>query len=530
MTTTAIQARKIRLDEITSAINVRSIKEFGVTALEGKLKRLGFLPNFPILVATSATGGYRLLDGGHRVEAARRVGLSELPCHVVDGLPELDQLRMARQSNEAAETIVPTTFVDDAELVWRELAGGHKQQSLADALGWSRGAVSNYAALQKIDRAAWVAVATTFQVECGKLETPSVAENATPVAGPFTEGLLRSILDITPAQQLSLVTDLAAGKITKGKFKSTAEAYAARNELAAYATELLGTTDQELLDECLAEIDSGAYDDDWRKNGKDGQKVWKLIQSFRDKWERKHSVRLIHGDFYEKVLEVGAESVDCVISDLPYNISEDGGDIALAGDQRVRDFGEWDKRDHHDFISDLNRIAQQCARVMKPGASGYLFISDRYLSHLRDAVMAAGLNVRATLAWCKTNPPPQIRQVTYVSGFELILFFTKESTDPKVTHTFNWQGQTDMYNWFNAPLCGGNERMVDDKKQTLHPTQKPEAVIWRLMEVSTNRGDVVFDGFMGVGTVPFVAKCYGRKCIGIEIDQKYFEAAARRLS
>jgi len=87
-----------------------------------------------------------------------------------------------------------------------------------------------------------------------------------------------------------------------------------------------------------------------------------------------------------------------------------------------------------------------------------------------------------------------------------------------------------MHNFINAPICGGGERVVDAKGNVLHPTQKPEQVIRHFLDISSNRGDIIFDGFMGVGTSGKVAKDKGRKFIGIEQDNTFFEAAQRRLA
>jgi DNA modification methylase len=87
-----------------------------------------------------------------------------------------------------------------------------------------------------------------------------------------------------------------------------------------------------------------------------------------------------------------------------------------------------------------------------------------------------------------------------------------------------------MHNFIETAICGGNERLKDGKGNTLHPTQKPESLLKHFMEISSNRGDMVLDGFMGVGSSGAVAKSLGRKFIGIEQDKTYFDAAQRRLA
>ncbi len=103
--------------------------------------------------------------------------------------------------------MIPTYFTDDAEFIWRELEAGYKQQDMADMLGWSRDKVKNYKALDNIHKDVWEIIGTTFQNI-----VPIETENGVPSNGtnvPFSEGLLRNILDLTPEQQSELVTKLA---------------------------------------------------------------------------------------------------------------------------------------------------------------------------------------------------------------------------------------------------------------------------------------------------------------------------------
>lgn len=132
---------------------------------------------------------------------------------------------------------LPMTFVDDAELVWRRLDAGDTQQAVADALGWSRGQISNYAALSGIAQEAWQIIATTIRSDSPPRQDCGVADVATGVA--FSENLLRSILPLRPDQQVELVRRLARGKCSKvstGQVGMAAMADARRNKLTdAYA-------------------------------------------------------------------------------------------------------------------------------------------------------------------------------------------------------------------------------------------------------------------------------------------------------
>lgn len=125
----------IPVEQITSSVAIRSIKEFGVKKLEAKIKQLGFLSNFPLVVTPEPDGNYKLIDGAHRLEAARRCELATVPAQVMEGLSEQAKLEFAVRTNEAAETVVPTTFVDQAELIWKLIDQGMQQRSIAQVMG-----------------------------------------------------------------------------------------------------------------------------------------------------------------------------------------------------------------------------------------------------------------------------------------------------------------------------------------------------------------------------------------------------------
>src|SRR6267142_702226 len=123
---------------ITERVACRSLKPYGVELLKGKIKRLGFLPQYPLLVMPLGEYTYRCIDGSHRLEAALALGLTKVPVLVAETLNgPLEEIAAARAANEAAESLVPTTLIDEAELVWR-LCAEYTQAQVGKALGWSR--------------------------------------------------------------------------------------------------------------------------------------------------------------------------------------------------------------------------------------------------------------------------------------------------------------------------------------------------------------------------------------------------------
>lgn len=522
----------VPVDAITSRVQVRSVKPSGVERLKAKIEKMGFLPERPLLVIQKEDGTLELVDGNHRLEAVIPLGITSVPVHIIEEtLTDNEKKRRARQANEAAETIVPTTFVDEAEFVWRERkkdgeeGDGKTLVEIADILGWTEAKTKQYSALSAIGKQAWKVIVTAFENGSNSSQEDAVTEKVTGVT--FSEYLLRSILSLRPLQQVELVSALASTdkkeQITKGKFNELAKAYRARNEAKRYAMKKLGGLGYSFLKKLCWEINKGAYDKDWEIEGH--PKLEALIQAVRDEWEKKHSIRLLQGDFYEKVKEVGDESVNLVLTDPPYNVARDD-EFPYAGRSTISlDFGEWDKYEPGDFIALMKDWAQEWHRILKPHGSGYVFTSDQYLSHLIDALTSVGFYVRAVIVWHKTNPGTNAKKVNFTPSTEFIVFFTKS----KSGHTFRWMGENEMHNHVTFPICSGDERLQNEKKKTLHPTQKPESIIRHFMEISSNMGDTVFDGFAGVFTTGVVAKRLGRKFIGIEQDEKFFEAGKRRV-
>jgi DNA modification methylase/ParB-like chromosome segregation protein Spo0J len=522
-----VQIQILPIETITDRVEARAIHRHGVAALAHKMKLLGFLPQFPVLVSLMPEGKYRLLDGAHRLEAAMQTGLTEIYALVREPCANLlEEVAIARASNEASGTNVQTTMVDDAELIWR-LSAVYKQEEIGHALGWSRQQVSQYALLQNVSQEAWDIIATTFDSEVHKNTNGRVAEIATAVASPFTENLLRNIVTLSAAQQLELCTDLATAKIKKAKFTDLALAYKARNDAMAWLIAQLGDMDEEFLDEGCAAIAAGHYDKEWQEQKGPGPKLMKLLESLRERWEKKYSIRLLQGNFYELIKGIGDSSIDAIIVDPPYNISTDRVYTLASQPDWSKEFGDWDKKTDMAFFQDIATWAKEYYRVMKPGTTGFMFVGEPYLNCAQGLFAQAGFEIKGTFVWCRTNPGPSVTKADFMPAIDLALQFVK----PGAPRTFHYPGDEDGagFNWQQFPICGGRERLVNSKKETLHPTQKPEAVIWYLMELITVPGDVVLDGFMGTGTTAMVAKTHNRKFVGFEDDDTYFVAARQRV-
>lgn len=482
---------------IVSRVVARSVKADGVDRLRGKMERLGFQADKPLRVY-AVDGGYRLIDGNHRLEAAIKLSLATVPALIVDPpVDELAEIQQARESNEASETVVKTTFIDDAELVWK-LTESFTQEQAAKAMGgWSRAQVSQYAMLKKIDSEAWDIVATSFKNIVAEDEDSAVAEIATNVAmTPFTEGLLRNILDLEPCQQVELCGYLAKGKDKKGhaynkaKFKQDAIWYRAFNILWDLADKrITAKIPDPACGEYLAKVQSelkahSEYTDEWLKTKAPGDKFNKLIQAQIDDWQQKNNVQIIIKDIRRLTADdIASESVDCIITDPPY------------------------PKDFIELFDDLGALA---ARVLKPGGSLVAMTGQLYLPRYLE-LLSKHLTYHWILAY--TTPGGQAVQVwnQEVNTFwKPLLWFVKDQRDAR------WVSDV-----INTPVN------ANDKKH--HHWGQSKFGMAEIVNKFTNPGDVVLDPFLGGGTTGRVCKEKGRKFIGVEIDDDTAKKAIARI-
>ena len=522
---------------ITCFHEVRPLNPAYVERLRQKVRAIGVKP-YPLSVTPAGV----LFGGRHRYEAFKAEGITECLMHISEPV-SLD--REAIELNRASEDALPMTFVDYAEMVWRKQAAGATQQAIAEEMGWSRSAVADYAALRKIVPEAWGVVATSGRPEMSPSE--GVATDVVATATSFSERLLREILQLTPDQQLDLVQDLAAGRINKNKFKAQAEAYRTRNAIADWVRHQLGEIDPAIVDEAAAEVMRGAYDAEWvayAENGIDLPKLTRLVEAARGvlpaavflEIRPADSLILIHGDFHAEIEKLGDASVDAVITDPPYRISTERIYRLASQADWNKNFGAWDNQPEGEFLADIRRWAASFFRVMKPGASGFLFVGEPYLNIAQALFDAAGFEIKGSFFWCRSNPGTSVTKADFMPAMDHAIQFVK----PGARRTFNYPGEPEGFNWFQSPICGGHERLKTPKGDTLHgralvyldnaaSAQKPEAVIRHLMDLITLLGDLVLDGFMGTGTTGKVARDTGRRFIGIEQDAGFFAAAKARV-
>jgi len=218
---------------------------------------------------------------------------------------------------------------------------------------------------------------------------------------------------------------------------------------------------------------------------------------------------------YEQIKSLPAESIDLILTDPPYNLSEySTGNMDFSWRKTINnDLAEWDKVTFNpsEWIDDF-------VRVLKPTGNIFAFTSYNLLGKWHE-VFDPRFDTFQFMVWHKTNPVPKIRKAGFLNSCELIVCMWNKG------HIWNFTRQRDMHNFIESPICMGRERL----KNPAHPTQKPVRILKHIIRLASNLGDLVYDPFMGVGSTGVAALQLNRRFLGVEVDLTYFQAATTRL-
>ncbi|MCA3598216.1 MAG: site-specific DNA-methyltransferase [Methylobacterium sp.] len=244
---------------------------------------------------------------------------------------------------------------------------------------------------------------------------------------------------------------------------------------------------------------------------------------------------ILVGDCVAGLACLPQHSVDLVFADPPYNLQL-AGNLARP-DQSLVDAVDdaWDQFESFDAYDRFTRAwLGECRRVLKP--NGTLFVIGSYHNIFRvgAALQDLGFWILNDIIWRKANPMPNFRGRRFTNAHETLIWAARDQNAKK--YTFHYEalkaGNEDLQarsDWY-LPLCTGAERLKDKAGDKLHPTQKPESLLARVLLSATNPGDVVLDPFFGTGTTGAVAKKLGRHFIGLEREEAYAAAARARIA
>jgi modification methylase len=242
--------------------------------------------------------------------------------------------------------------------------------------------------------------------------------------------------------------------------------------------------------------------------------------------------RIIPGDCVEAMRTIPDRSVDMVFADPPYNLQL-GGDLARPDGSHVDAVtDEWDKFASFAVYDQFTRDwLAEARRVLKPEGSIWVIGSYHNIFRVGAIMQDMGFWILNDIVWRKANPMPNFKGTRFTNAHETLIW---ASMGEKSKYTFNYRAmktlndELQMRSDWVLPICGGPERLKKGGHK-VHPTQKPEALLYRVMLATTNKGDVVLDPFFGTGTTGAVAKRLGRDWIGCERESNYREAAMERI-
>jgi modification methylase len=249
---------------------------------------------------------------------------------------------------------------------------------------------------------------------------------------------------------------------------------------------------------------------------------------------RQGSARIVVGDCVAELTKLPAASVDLVFADPPYNLQLQG-DLKRPDDSRVDAVDDdWDKFASFSTYDDFTRAwLMACRRVMKPSATLWVIGSYHNIFRVGTVLQDLGFWILNDIVWRKSNPMPNFRGRRFTNAHETLIWAARDAA--KRDYTFNYEalkagndGIQMRSDWF-IPLCTGDERLKGRDGKKLHPTQKPEALLARVILAASRPDDLVLDPFAGSGTTGAVARRLRRRFIGIERQADYAAAAESRI-
>ena len=242
--------------------------------------------------------------------------------------------------------------------------------------------------------------------------------------------------------------------------------------------------------------------------------------------------KIINGDSLEELKKIPRETFDLIFADPPYNLQlkseltrPDRSKVSAVNDK-------WDQFENFKKYDDFTyEWLSECKRILKKDGAIWVIGSYHNIFRVGTAIQNLGFWILNDVIWNKNNPMPNFRGTRFTNAHETLIWASKSE---KSKYTFNYQSlkclndDLQMRSNWDLPICNGSERLKKDGKK-IHSTQKPEALLHRILLATSNKNDLILDPFLGSGTTATVAKKLGRNYFGIEKEKNYFKAAEHRI-
>jgi len=241
----------------------------------------------------------------------------------------------------------------------------------------------------------------------------------------------------------------------------------------------------------------------------------------------KHHIKIYQGDCLEILAGIPEDCVDLIFADPPYFLSNDGI-TCHAGRMVSVNKGDWDRSRGPDADHEFNRAwLEACQRVLKPNGTIWVSGTAHVIHSVGFAMQQLGFKLLNDISWVKPNPPPNLSCRYFTHATETIVWAAK---DKKSRHTFHYAEMKRMNGgkqmksvWEILPPS------AEEKRFGKHPTQKPVALLERILRASSDEGDLVLDPFLGSGTTVLAALRLSRRALGMEADSQSADLTVTRI-
>ena len=241
---------------------------------------------------------------------------------------------------------------------------------------------------------------------------------------------------------------------------------------------------------------------------------------------------IINGDCIDEMRKIPSESVDLIFADPPYNLQL-GGDLYRPNQTKVDAVDDdWDKFSSFESYDKFTKDwVEQAQRILSKNGAIWVIGSYHNIFRVGKIMQDLGFWILNDVVWIKSNPMPNFKGTRFNNAHETLIWASKNQSSKPTFHYKSMKIANDdkqmRSDWY-IPICSGAERIKVNGVKA-HSTQKPEALLRRVIVSTTNEGDVILDPFMGSGTTGAVAKKLGRNFIGIEKDKDYVKIATDRI-
>jgi site-specific DNA-methyltransferase (adenine-specific)/modification methylase len=238
--------------------------------------------------------------------------------------------------------------------------------------------------------------------------------------------------------------------------------------------------------------------------------------------------------------EVDKKSVDLIFADPPYNLS--GNELKWKGNKTGGDWymvnEEWDKMTTPEYLQFTRKWIGACYEVLKGHGSIYISCTYHNIAEVMIVLKQLDFKIHNVITWKKKNAMQNMKRRVFTHSTEFVVWAVKgkkwifnyeelKKINPEKQKNGALKQMRDVW---SLPLVQGKERLKRKDGRALHPTQKPEEMLRRIIIASSNKDDLVLDPFLGSGTTAFVAKKLGRNWIGIEKSKEYIKMAQNRIA